>query len=205
MLGLSGGRDDYGYVRFYRAVYSVIRALAAGERLTRDDAVARLDDAWTRIGPEGHPFEALYRRQAERLIDGALKRWDGIDAEPVEWEVERPNGTILLRPDLVERRGGELVVQRLRTGRAPKKVPDDDIYALYHAAARQQAEPTRVQVVYLGSDTALDVPMTERVIANRLAKYDEAMAAIAGGSFPAKADDRTCPRCPQYFVCPSPL
>jgi hypothetical protein len=45
--------------------------------------------------------------------------------------------------------------------------------------------------------------MTDRVIGNRLKKYDDAIAGIRAGNFPPKPNDRTCPRCPQYFICPA--
>lgn len=205
VIGLPGGREDNGYVRFHRAVYSVIRALAGGATLTLAEALQSLEEAWQRIGPVGHPFEPVYRREAERLVERAVARWDGVEAERPEWQIAQPNGTILVRPDLVELRDGRLIAQRIRTGRQPKTPPDDDIYALYHSAARQHASAVSVEVVYLGSDTTVEVPMTDRVIGNRLAKYDDAMRAIAAGEYPPKTDERTCPRCPQYFICPAPL
>ena len=95
-----------------------------------------------------------------------------------------------------------MVVRRLRTGRAPKKV-DDDIYALYQYAAAQELGEARVQALFLTSDEVVPISMSNKVIDKRLAKYDEAIAGIRKGHFPPKSNDRTCPRCPQYFICPA--
>ena len=45
--------------------------------------------------------------------------------------------------------------------------------------------------------------MSDRVIGNRLQKYDDAIAGIRAGKFPPKSNERNCPRCPQYFICPA--
>jgi hypothetical protein len=94
-------------------------------------------------------------------------------------------------------------VRRLRTGRPPKKKPDDDIYALYFHGAAQELGAARVEVLYLTTDATVEVSMTDKVIGNRLKKYDDAIAGIRAGEFPPKPNDRGCPRCPQYFICPA--
>ncbi|WP_437899443.1 hypothetical protein [Sorangium sp. So ce124] len=40
--------------------------------------------------------------------------------------------------------------------------------------------------------------------AKALAAYDEAMRDIAAGHFPATADERRCPNCACYSICPAP-
>ena len=107
-----------------------------------------------------------------------------------------------MRPDHVEIGSQGPVVRRLRTGRPPKKI-DDDIYALYHEGARQAYGKARVEALYLTTDEVVPVEMTAKVIGNRLEKYDAAMAGIRAGEFPPKPNDRICPRCPQYFICPA--
>ena len=107
-----------------------------------------------------------------------------------------------MRPDHVEKGVDGPVVRRLRTGRPPKKV-DDNIYALYHSAVKQELGEARVEALFLTTDEAIPVPMSTTVIGKRLKKYDDAISGIREGRFPAKPDDRKCPRCPQYFICPT--
>ncbi|RIV80355.1 ATP-dependent helicase [Pelagerythrobacter aerophilus] len=204
VLGLSGGREDEGYVRFHRAAYSVIRELGTFAEEPSPLAAARqaLAEGWEKIGPKGHPFEAIYRRQAELVIERAIAHWLKAGSRPEPFEQPVGDSMVRLTPDMIDRSKGTVELIRLRTGRAPKRPPDNDIFALYHRASAAH-DGGRVSVHYLGCDTRLGVPMSERVITNRLEKYRKAIDGVAAGHYPPQPDDRICPRCPQYFVCPS--
>ena len=206
ILGLSGGRDDNAYVRFHRAVYSVLRwmgAIEASKSVGIDEAFRQLKTAWEEIGPADHPYSSLYRKNAETIIERALSRRAGkVEIVEGDWQIERPGGRIRLRPDHVEIGPEGAVVRRLRTGKPPKKI-DDDIYALYHAGAARAYGTARVEALYLTTDEAVPVEMSAKVISSRLKKYDEAIAGIRAGEFAATPNDRMCPRCPQYFICPA--
>ena len=206
ILNLSGTPEDSAYVQFHRAVYPVLRWMwgtEAGTEVSCEDAKAKLDAAWEEIGPVDHPYAPVYREAADAIIERAIAhRASGTELLDADWRIKRPEGQIRVRPDHVERGSDGLVVRRLRTGRPPKKI-NDDIYALYHHAATQELGQARVEALFLTTDEAVSVPMSGRVINKRLAKYDEAIAGIRAGRFPAKPNDRTCPRCPQYFICPA--
>ena len=205
ILDLSGARDDNAYVQFHRAVYSVLRwmgAVDAATGVSREEAARRLDDAWEELGPVDHPYAAVYRNAADDIVKRAVaRRAGGAEILDVDWLIERPGAKIRLRPDHVERGVDGPIVRRLRTGRPPKKIADD-IYALYLCAAKQELGEAQVEALFLTTDEAVPVAMTDKTIANRLAKYDAAISGIRKGLFPAKPDDWTCPRCPQYFICP---
>lgn len=210
ILDLSGARDDSAYVQFHRAVYSVVRwmsQLDSAMEVSEEEAFARLDAAWEEIGPKGHPYAAVYRDAAEGIVKHAVaRRGSGAKILAADWVIKRPEGRIRLRPDHVEIGMDGPVVRRLRTGRPPKKI-DDDIYALYLVGTKQELEGACVEALFLTTDEARPVSMTESVIRNRLQKYDDAIAGIRTGRFAAKPNDRACPRCPQYFICsaiPSP-
>ena len=205
ILGLSGARDDSAYVQFHRAVYSVLRWMSGVEAetwLSREQAAARLDATWEEIGPVDHPYAMVYRNAAHDIVDHAVARRAGraklLDAD---WLIDRPEGKIELRPDHIEMSVDGPIVRRLRTGRPPKRV-DDDIYALYLVAARQELGQARVEALFLTTDETRSVQMKTSVIDKRLKKYDKAISGIRAGRFPAEPDDRMCPRCPQYFICP---
>lgn len=203
IFGLNGGRSDNGYVRFHRSVYAVLRQIhtLSGTHDPRAAAGDLLDEAWTKIGPTDHPYEALYRRQAEQLIDRAVAAYLHVGPERTEWLVDVGRAHIRVRPDFVIDQAGELAIRRLRTGRASKTPPSDDLYALYVAGAGQQGRAASAYVHFLGCDSLIPVAMSERVVGNRVEKYRGAIDAIGEGLFPASPDDRACPRCPQYFVC----
>ena len=205
ILNLSGARDDSAYVQFHRAVYAVLRWMGGAEAATavsREEVATRLDAAWEEIGPVDHPYSTVYRGAADEIVERAVaRRGGGGEVLDADWLIARPEGQIRLRPDHVERGVDGPVVRRLRTGRPPKAKPDDDILALYHHAATQELGQTRVEVLFLTTDEAVAAPMSTTVIENRLKKYDTAISGIRAGLYPAKPDDRTCPRCPQYFIC----
>jgi hypothetical protein len=97
----------------------------------------------------------------------------------------------------------EVVVRRVRTGRPSKNESAKELYALLHAAATHvHGGVDRVEIAYLATGTTDIVQLTTRTLKSRVGKYDEAMAAIRRGEFPAKPDDHDCPRCAQYFICP---
>ena len=204
ILDLSGARDDSAYVQFHRAVYSVLRWMGkvnAATTVSGEEAAARLDAAWEEIGPSDHPYATVYRDAADDIVERAVaRRASGAQILEADWQIERAEGRIRLRPDHVEVSADGPVVRRLRTGRPPKKI-DDDIYALYLVGARRELDQARIETLFLTTDEARPVQMTETVIRNRLKKYDDAIAGIRAGRFAAKPDDRTCPRCPQYFIC----
>ena len=206
ILDLSGAPEDSAYVRFHRAVYSVLRwmrGLETGSEIRREDANARLDVVWEEIGPVDHPYAPVYREAANGIVERAVaRRAGGAELVDADWKIERPGGRIRLRPDHVEKGTDGPVVRRLHTGRPPKKV-DDDIYALYLHAATQELGAARVEALFLTTDEALLVSMTDKMINSRMEKYDQAMTGIRTGIFAAKPSDRQCPRCPQYFICPS--
>lgn len=206
VLGLSGGRDDNAYVRFHRAVYSVLRwmgGIEASKAVGIDEAFRELKTAWEKIGPADHPYSSLYRKNAEAIIERAIScRAGKVEIVEGDWQIKRPGGRIRLRPDHVEISPEGPVVRRLRTGKPPKKV-DDDIYALYHEGAARAYGKARIEALYLTTDEAVPVEMSAKVIASRLKKYDAAITGIRAGEFAAKPNDRMCPRCPQYFICPA--
>ena len=205
ILDLSGARDDSAYVQFHRAVYSVLRWMgeeSATTTVSLEAAAARLAAAWEKIGPVDHPYAAVYWDAADDIVRRAVaRRAGGVEILDADWLIQRPAGQIRLRPDHVERGVDGLVVRRLRTGRPPKKI-EDDIYALYLCAAKQELAEAKVEALFLTTDEAVPVLMTDKKIDNRLAKYDAAISGIHKGLFPAKPDDWTCSRCPQYFICP---
>lgn len=206
VMGLSGARDDNAYVRFHRAVYAVLRwmgTIEASKVVALEEALERLRSAWEQIGPVDHPYSPVYLDAAELIVERAIARRVGkMEIIDADWRIDRPGGRVRLRPDHVEIGPEGPIVRRLRTGKPPKKI-DDDIYALYHEGAAKAFGKARVEALYLTTDEVIPVDMTAKVIANRLAKYDAAMAGIRAGKFPPKPNDRICPHCPQYFICPA--
>lgn len=214
-LGLSGRRDDTAYVQFHRCVYAVLRWLqeerVAGREKDIPVALARLADEWQAHGPTDHAYAAVYRRDAERMVTKAVERRARGFGRPVhrDMTVELEHGRVTFRPDLMEVKDEDgkqsVLVQRLRTGRASKSEGEKDIYAVYQQAGAEAfpSATIKVQTLYLSTEQTQDVRLAERSVKTRLSHYDAAIVGIQEGRFPSHPDERRCPRCAHYFICPT--
>ena len=125
------------------------------------------------------------------------------------YEVNLKNGTVKVHLDAVEiiETGGEktAVIRKYKTGKSPKKPTADDADALMTAAVQNrfpEAE-TALHKIYLSDDETQEISITEKVLANRLKKYEDAIDGIGNKIFNASPSDDKCPHCPHFFICPS--
>ncbi len=214
ILGLRGRHMDSGYVQFHRCVYGVLswllEARAQGRLIVAEDASAQLAVLWEENGPRDHPYEAMYWEQAALLVTRAVQRVTTAAQRIAQDACEVPltYGHVRFTPDLIEftehAADPSVIVQRLRTGRFSSSEREKNIYALYHRGA-EQAFPTakrKVQVISLSGDKVEEVLLSQRMVSTRLSRYDTAMGGILRADFPARPQERECPRCPYYFICP---
>src|SRR5262249_54152602 len=97
-----------------------------------------------------------------------------------------------------------VLMRRHRTGR-PTKKEDKPIYGLYQAAMQQLngARTPKLQDLYLSTNETKDIILKPQKVATELKKYDAAMVGILTSQFEPDPEDRKCPRCPHYFICPA--
>ena len=216
VLELGVDEEAAAYVRFHRSVYGAIAfvrgAEEAGQPLSVEEAFSKLTELWQDAEMPGHIHEKIYREQAEEMVRRAVERRlraGGSWLRP-RWEVPLLYGRVRFVPDQVEagrtEEGVEYVrLQRLRTGRVSSSEKDEPLYALYNQAAEAAYPAARreVQAFYLSSDQAVDIVLNEKQIKSGLDKYDKAMLGIGAGDFHAAPNDRRCPRCAHYFICPA--
>ena len=213
-LGLSGKRDDFAYLQFHRCVYAVLRwletARAEGQAIDEKATLRQLDETWQTKGPRDHFYADIYREKAEAMLRHALHRASatGAQSSQTTHQIKLANGTVRLTLDYtelhVDHSGSRLVLQRIRTGKPTKTESERPVYGLYHAAARQlhpHVQP-QLQTLYLSTNEVRDITLTPQQLANRLKKYEEAIAGIRQRQFGAVQNERECPRCPHYFICP---
>lgn len=215
ILGLSGKRDDTAYLQFHKCVYDAVRQVKTehtqGKPASEKIAQQYLDDAWDKRGPKEHYLEDIYKEAARAMVTNAVKRIRAAaNLVSTDLEITLPAGKISLSLDHAEvtdesDENKMVFLQRFRTGRPSKTESEKPIYGLMLKAAADaypKAEQ-RLQILYLGADYAEDVPLTDKKIANRVEKYNNAMLGIKNGEFPAAPDDHECPRCPHYHICPA--
>lgn len=204
ILGLSGSREDNGYVRFHRVVYKVLHWMSGQSApAIAAELWQEFDRHWAETGPTDHPLEELYRTVARRILEQAAARpRDGIRVGE-QLRASVGGHTIRLLVDEIVPAGGQFVVRRLRTGRPPSKPDQRVLHALMVEAARQILGGCRFELHYLTTNEAV-APSFTRVMAARLKECTEVLEGLAAGRFPATPDDRdACPRCPHYFICPA--
>lgn len=214
VLDLGGAGDEAAYVQFHRCVYQVLgwlREERTAERIPDPaEALDHLAELWAEQGPCDHVHEAIYRARAEEMVVRAVDRHAVSTGRVVraKWELPLAYGRISFKPDdaeLLESETGTLLrLQRVRTGRPSNSEKDDPIYALYYEAAAREhpGAAVSVQTLYLASGEVDDVKLTDKQVKAKLGKYDDAMCAIQSGDFRATPNERQCPRCPHFFICP---
>lgn len=219
-LNLSGKRDDAAYRQFHSCVYETLnRVREEAAMMTGDEreatraarttsARAYLKEIWRTRTVAAHPYSEIYFAQAARMIENFIARQTLSRGAELSrsFDVELESGFIRISPDCVETTNGVVLLQRIWTGRATASEVDREIYGLYYELARQHF-PTlkpRVQILYLATNDAVDVELTERKIASRLKKYDAFINGIINGDFPAHPKNiQNCPQCAHFFTCPA--
>lgn len=215
ILGLSGKRDDTAYLQFHKCVYDAVRRVKAeheqGKQASDAAAQAYLNEAWESRGPKDHYLEKIYKDAARAMVTNAVKRIRAAaKLVSTELQVTLPDGKVTLSLDHAEvsdenDENKMIFLQRFRTGRPSKTESEKPIYGLFLKAIADiypEADP-RLQILYLGADYAEDVPLTDKKIATRVEKYNNAILGIKNGIFTATPDEHECPRCPHYHICPA--
>jgi hypothetical protein len=90
----------------------------------------------------------------------------------------------------------------LKGGRARSDAFDGIEYTLLHLATTQAyGGSAQVEVTYLTSETTQAMEISERKHKTRSEKVQDFVTRVRAGDFPVKEEARTCPRCPNVFIC----
>jgi hypothetical protein len=174
-------------------------------------ARVRLAELWDERGPKDSPLEELYRLKAEAMIEhlAALVAERAQDGSMAVREVRLTYGRVTFTPDdVVTLADGTEQQRRIRTGRISSSEKNHPIYALYargrDPARSPSAEPRQLQAVSLTTGTTQGMPLTDKVIAGRLDRYNDAIAGLLVEAYPPRPEEaRHCCTCPHYFTCPA--
>ncbi len=215
VLKISDKRSDNAFAQTRLCVHRVLREVDkkfdAGRGVTPRQVTELLEQAWEKLGPKGHAYEADYRREAEEIIHQTFSyRSDAEDRllRP-KWKVELKSGVVIVRPSYVEfdeeESGTAIIVKHLYLGEPPEDGPSDNYLALYDIAAERAFPHTRrrIEAMYMstGETVPVGVPFSWRK--SKLQRYEEAMQGILREEFDARPNKKRCPLCPCYCICPS--
>ena len=216
VLGLKAAGEKSVYLKFHNCVYDTIRSIRSirhleGIELTEDSVLTRLNEFWQAAEIDDHPYAPLYRARAEELVRRAcltIEQLSGDFFSPT-YEVQLSNAAVRVRLDSVTlmESGGEqtAIVRKIKTGKPPKKIDADNAEILMTLAVQKNfpEASSRIERIYLSDDSVCEVPISPRLIKNRIEKYEKAVEGIRNGLFDPSPSDNNCPRCPHFFICPS--
>lgn len=206
-LSLSGKRTESAFMKMHSAVYEVLEWLGQNHSESTpsgEELEARFAQSWLDLGPVNHGYADDYRRIAERLVRYLMETRQGRQLiQPKPLKVNFSEGTVSVLPDEVALDvDGNHSIRRIKTGKKSSDEFDRIEYSLIlHAAKHHFGDSTRVEVVHLAGETQETVTISDRKKNTRLEKAQSTITSIAKGHFPAKPDNRACPRCPNFFIC----
>lgn len=209
VLGVAGGRRSTAYVRMHDVVYDVMRWIRAEpERWHLSPAAveARFDEVWLEKGPTANGFAEDYRRAGLGLVRALMRSREGHGhGGGASVTLDLGGLRVIVTPDEVRGDGAGVAFRRVRTGRRASEEEDGIVYGLYELAARRRpGGRASVEAIHLSEpdgEMVMRLALSEKKVANRETKATGQAERILAGEFPRKPNERTCPRCPHYFVC----
>lgn len=207
VLRLGGRRTETAFMKMHNVVSDVFEWLKREHGTTSptvDELAARFEEAWRSKGATEHGYAEDYRRIGKRLVDFLIEsRSRGVAAPAPPISLGWAEGEILISPDGVAHgAGGRVTVRRVKTGKQRSNAFDDIEYTVLQLAAVQAYGPhAQVEVTYLTSETIQPMEITPRKLESRCEKLQSFLQAMQAGQFPAKPEARSCPRCPNFFLC----
>jgi superfamily I DNA/RNA helicase/Zn-dependent peptidase ImmA (M78 family) len=180
-----------------------------GVQPTHEEALAYWDTHWaTHDFTTPNPLYALLRAEAERLLQGIVQGLESAEhLRPIpELIAEMDAGRIRLHTDRVE----ELPNGTLRLVQHKRGRPKDEDHrapelALLRHAARHHAPDRSIELklFYPKEGLEREIPEKGKLEFKRLEKYETLLQQMQSETYPPRPDDRKCPACPFFFLCPA--
>jgi len=204
VLGLRASGSKQAHLQMMssvRASFEHLREHVAGQD---DETNAKIEATWRALGPVDHPLASAFRAHADRMLAHARASMAGI-ALPIERTLVLGGIHFDARADhIVETKRG-VSVQRLKMGRLNKdKETMRAKYSVLHAAVKADLKQPIVfeHVSLLTGDRRVETPSAKD--ADKIhGQLQNAINDIARGQFAPKRNDRHCPTCPFFFLCPA--
>lgn len=207
VLKLGGRRTETAFMKMHNVVSDVfdwLRSVHETTNPTEAELSVRFEAAWQTKGATEHGYAEDYRRIGRRLIDYLVEtRSSGLRSSVQPILLGWAEGDILVQPDSVSTGDqGQIIVRRVKTGKPRSNSFDDIEYTILHLAVKQAYGPhAQIEVTYLTSETTEPLSITARKLTTRHQKAQDIVRSVRSGDFPLKAEARTCPRCPSFFIC----
>jgi superfamily I DNA/RNA helicase len=203
VLRIGGRRTESAFMRMHEAVRTVVQTVVDAADASQASAPADALDAAFATHDIAGPEHQAYRDLAGPLLDYFLTTRHGHTPERADdIALDIAGDVIVVRADdLLVQTGGQRKFRRVRTGHRRSKEDEDLGAAALLLAARQAFPGVAVELVHLADGTITPVEMKPVKLRNRSETLARVLGAIRAGRFPAIQSQRTCPRCPAFFVC----
>ena len=208
VLELGGRRTATAFMQMHDAVWHVVEALIADPGTVSDAELSRrATAALAERGLAEHGYYEQLRSLALSLLRFFISGRGGHAVEAaVAISVRFGDEEVVVHPDdvLVEP-SGRRKLRRVRTGHSTSRAADDVAAAAFVLAARQAFPDAVVELVHLADEKVQEVDLSPPKLRNRHKKLNDILDDIRQGHFPPQASLRTCPGCPNFFICgPTP-
>lgn len=215
VLKLEEKTEDAIYLKFHRTVYQTIGDLQkmhnVQEKVSEEVALEKLEANWNETDLSEHSYGEIYKENAVEMLRNMCLTISGTSGKIIQdsLNLQLENGVVFISPDFIEESESEVSIRRFRTKKSPhlkdgrkEEVEDTDVILQLAARRSFAGKEVTLNKVYLADNIEREIPLTKRVENNRIKKFEEVIADIKSGNFPAKPDTETCPTCAYYFVCP---
>lgn len=206
-LELGGKKIDSPFTQMHSVVYEVISWLKT-EHPESSPSLAELsskfEESWLVKGPVDHGYVETYRKIGFRLVEFLFNNRQGKTMlKPEAMRLDFPDGSIVVKPDDVFiNDSGTHTVRKIRTGKSSSTEHDRIEYSvLLEAAQSHYGKGTQVETVHLTCETQATVQLTDKKKKGRLNKAADALKSVAEGNYSTSSSARTCPTCPNFFIC----
>lgn len=203
-----GGTDSASpFLKFQSALHASLSWLRNTSSIEerKSGLENQFKEDWNKFGPSDHPFEPLYRRMAEVMIQTAHRLMEG-ESLAVERSLElSKNGVkVSCRADHVERTPAGIVIRRLKAGRLAKSEEAKIRHALLRLAIQDDHPDESIffEHVSLLDGERRSAPDKSLKVDEHIQSCLDAIDGAQEGRFDPKPS-QSCPSCPYFFICPS--
>lgn len=206
-LSLGGRRVQSAFTQMHSVVYDVIGWLNSEfpeENPMMGELTTQFDSSWESKGPTGHAYNDHYRDIGFRFVEFLHEsRRSKHLIQPEEIQLPFSDGIVTILPDEVSRdSSGRHKVTKINSGKLGSKEFDKIEYTLLLEAAEQRfGKGTEVGAIHLTGETESTAVISAAKRKTRIEKSNETVSKIAHGQYPAIPSTRTCPTCPNFFIC----
>ncbi|MCO6512331.1 MAG: UvrD-helicase domain-containing protein [Aridibacter famidurans] len=212
--GLKGRDNRSAYQKLHGVVFETLRAVQdskLGPEGTDSFARETMKRLWEEAELGEHPYARLYKKKADDLLERVIERFGSSQKmkSRAVFTVPVGNGRVKIGVDSLEESGSgaskRVIARNVKTGKQPGNVTTEHEDALLLHAMRREHPDADVSVrnVYLSDDSEYTHDISDKVIDNRIKKYEEVIDSINRREFAPDPDDRKCPTCAYFFICSS--